>query len=67
MINPNAQVRIFIADELITSTVKTFDNAKDAFAAMRERSVLKVDVDGYGPMIPDEFISYCIELGLDSN
>ncbi|WP_262259693.1 hypothetical protein [Phyllobacterium sp. A18/5-2] len=64
MFNPNAEVRIFIADEFLTSTVKTFDNARDALAAMSEHSVLQVDVDGYGPMIPDEFVAYCKELGL---
>ncbi|WP_271899500.1 hypothetical protein [Candidatus Phyllobacterium onerii] len=64
MINPNAKIRIFIPDEILTSTVKTFSNAKDALAAMREHSVLKVDVDGYGPMTPDEFVACCAELGL---
>lgn len=64
MFNPDAGVRIFIADELLTSTVKRFDYARDALAAMSENSVPKVDVDGYGPMIPAEFVACCAELGL---
>ncbi|WP_271896073.1 hypothetical protein [Candidatus Phyllobacterium onerii] len=64
MFNPNAEVRIFIPDEILNTTVKTFTNAKDALAAMSEHSVLKVEVEGYGPMIPDEFVAGCAELGL---
>jgi hypothetical protein len=33
MFNPDAKVRIFIPDEILTSTVKTFSNAKDALCS----------------------------------
>jgi hypothetical protein len=64
MFNPDAKIRIFIPDEILTSTVKTFSNAKDALAAMSGQLVLKVEVDGHDPMTPDQFIACCAELGL---
>lgn len=64
MFNPNAEVRIFIPDEILTSSVKTLSNAEDALGAMSRHLVLKVDVDGHGTMTPDQFIACCAELGL---
>ena len=62
--DPQAHVRLFVSSELTISSVLSFDSLVSALTAMKNRTIIKVGVDGHGAMSPEEFIIKCNQQGI---
>lgn len=62
--DPQTHVRLFVPNEMEASSVLSFDSLASALTAMKNRTIIRVGVDGYGPMTPAEFVSHCNQQGI---